>query len=103
VEESGDDGGFPNNRVVIMHDDNTYAHYMHLTKNGALVHSGDEVVQGDSIGLSGNTGLAGFPHLHFVVTEKPDYPYVSIPTTFSNTLSNQRSLAPSIPYPAYSY
>ena len=103
VEESGVDGGFPNNLVVVKHEDNTYAAYMHLTENGALVRPGEEVVQGDAIGLSGNTGLAGFPHLHFVVTENVGYPYVSIPTTFSNTLSNERSLARTVNYPAYEF
>jgi len=103
VEESGVDGDFPNNLVVIKHEDDTYAQYMHLTQNGALVRSGEEVDQGQAIGLSGNTGLAGFPHLHFIVTEEIGYPYVGIPTTFSNTLSNERSLARTVSYPAYSY
>ncbi len=105
VEESGIDGEFPNNLVVVEHEDGTFAQYMHLTQNGALVNKGDAVEQGQSLGLSGNTGLAGFPHLHFVVTKKGDfhYPYTSIPTTFSNTLPNQRSLAGGYRYSALDY
>ena len=41
---------------------------MHLTKNGALVNVGQNVNQGADIGLSGVTGLASYPHLHFVIT-----------------------------------
>ncbi|WP_273566374.1 M23 family metallopeptidase [Maribacter halichondriae] len=105
VEESGVDGEFPNNLVIIEHEDGTFAQYMHLTKNGALVDVGNQVIQGNKIGLSGNTGLAGFPHLHFIITQAGsyNYPYTSIPTTFSNTLSNERSLAKGQRYPAYGY
>lgn len=105
IEESGIDGEFPNNLVVIEHDDGTFAQYMHLTKDGALVEVGQSVSQGSEIGLSGNTGLAGFPHLHFIVTEPGtfNYPYNSIPTTFSNTISNERSLAKGHRYLAYPF
>ncbi|MFH6601901.1 M23 family metallopeptidase [Maribacter algicola] len=105
VEESGIDGEFPNNLVVIEHEDGTFAQYMHLTQNGALVEKGDKIEQGQNIGLSGNTGLAGFPHLHFVVTEKGSfhYPYTSIPVTFRNTSPNERSLAAGYRYTAFDY
>ena len=104
VEESGEDGGFPNNVVAIRHEDQTVAEYMHLTKNGAMVRVGDEVAQGQEIGLSGNTGLAGYAHLHFVVTERGfSYPYISIPTTFKNTAPNERSLASYTRYTALPY
>ena len=104
VEESGFDRGHPNNLVIIDHDDDTYAEYMHLTHDGALVKVGDIVIKGDSIGLSGSTGLAGYPHLHFVVTEKSwHWAYKSIPITFCNTLSNERSLASGTIYEAFSY
>jgi len=48
--------------------------------------------------------LAGSPHLHFVVTRGSFYwPYKSIPVTFSNTLSNERSLALGTKYKAFEY
>jgi len=105
IEESGIDGGFPNNLVVVAHSDGTFGAYMHLTENGALVEVGDFISQGDPIGLSGSTGLAGYPHLHFVVIkEKPlEFPYVSVPVTFKNTLDNEKSLLPYTDYPAYPY
>lgn len=105
IEESGKDGGFPNNKVVLVHADGTFTQYMHLTENGALVRVGDKLEQGDLLGLSGNTGLAGYAHLHFVATKSGDfnYPYESIPTTFNNTDPNPRSLLSNKYYRAKSY
>lgn len=85
VVESGRDGGGPNNLVVVDHGDGTFAQYMHLTFEGADVEVGDRVDRGDPIGRSGNTGLAGYPHLHFIVTETDwPWPYDPTPVTFSN-------------------
>lgn len=104
VEETGHDGGFPNNLVVIKHFDNTYALYMHLTFEGAAVAVGDEVLQGDTLGFSGSTGLAGYPHLHFIVTQGDwQYPYTGVPYNFKNTDPNPRSLEMGKTYPAYPY
>ena len=55
------------NVVIIMHDDSTYARYVHLTYNGALVKMDQTVLPGDPVGLSGKSGTI-FPHLHFDVT-----------------------------------
>jgi murein DD-endopeptidase MepM/ murein hydrolase activator NlpD len=57
VEESGKDYQFPNNLVVIKHNDGTFAQYMHLTMNGALVEIGATVSKGDTIGISGATAI----------------------------------------------
>jgi murein DD-endopeptidase MepM/ murein hydrolase activator NlpD len=101
VEESGVDGDFPNNLVVVDHGDGTFAQYMHLTENGALVSIGATVSRGDTLGHSGATGLAGYPHLHFVVSGGDwPWPYGSVPVTFSNTDANPRSLRAGAAYPA---
>lgn len=55
------------NYVIIKHADGTFADYHHLQKEGALVKLGDEVKTGQPIGLSGSTGFASKPHLHFAV------------------------------------
>ena len=91
VEESGVDYSFPNNLVIVEHEDGTFLQYMHLTNDGAIPEIGHVLVQGDSIGFSSVTGLAGFPHLHLVATEKGSfgYPYISFPTTFKNTEANE--------------
>lgn len=105
VVESGYDGGFPNNLVVIQHHDGTYLQYMHLTRDGAKVKVGENVSKGELIGFSGNTGLAGFPHLHLVATKGNswEYPYTSFPITFRNTSENKFSLRQGESYEAMSY
>ncbi|MBA4138462.1 MAG: hypothetical protein C0518_14225 [Opitutus sp.] len=55
------------NFVLIRHADGSYADYLHLQQNGALVALGQRVKAGDPIGRSGNTGWSTRPHLHFVV------------------------------------
>jgi len=85
VVESGADYAFPNNLVVVDHGDGTFAQYMHLTQDGADVVVGALVEPGDTIGRSGATGLAGYPHLHFVVTRDDwAWPYQPVPVSFRN-------------------
>ncbi|MCL5947214.1 MAG: M23 family metallopeptidase, partial [Chloroflexi bacterium] len=55
------------NYVVINHGDGTQALYLHIMKDGALVHVGEQVAQGQPIARSGDTGWTSGPHLHFVV------------------------------------
>ena len=77
VKEDSDRGGWSKkyskdgNNIVIQHHDGSRAGYWHLQKDGALVNVGDTVKQGQVIGLSGKTGYASMPHLHFLVW-KPD-------------------------------
>ena len=54
------------NLVVIAHSDGTMASYGHLSR-GLEVAVGDTVREGQLLGLSGRTGFAGQPHLHFHV------------------------------------
>jgi murein DD-endopeptidase MepM/ murein hydrolase activator NlpD len=61
---SGGDGG---NQVIIKHDNGYKTGYAHLNK--VLVKKGDKVKQGDTIGLSGNTGKSTGPHLHLTLTD----------------------------------
>ena len=55
------------NYIVVLHADGTTGEYYHLMHNGALVEAGEQVVPGQKIGLSGNTGHSTMPHLHFAV------------------------------------
>ena len=73
------------NKVNVMHDDGTYAKYVHLRYNGVVVENGKRVQRGDLLGYSGNTGWSTEPHLHFAIYKvnsklKP----ITIPTRFLN-------------------
>jgi murein DD-endopeptidase MepM/ murein hydrolase activator NlpD len=60
------------NYILIKHADGTFADYVHLQPNGAMVKVGDEVTTGQPIGFSGKTGFTSAPHLHFSVFQTVD-------------------------------
>lgn len=55
------------NYVRILHDDGTWAEYLHLKDGSVTVRNGARVEAGTQIALSGATGIASRPHLHFAV------------------------------------
>lgn len=54
------------NYVILSHENGTESYYGHLRTR--TVAKGDQVGQGDVIGLSGATGSVTGPHLHFQLT-----------------------------------
>lgn len=58
-------------QVVLRHDDGRYSQYAHLS--AVSVRAGERVGAGQRVGLSGATGNATGPHLHFEVRTGPDY------------------------------
>ena len=74
------------NYVRILHADETVATYAHLAPGGVHVRRGDKVSAGAVIGLSGATGYASGPHLHFVVQKlertSQGFAMVSLPIRF---------------------
>ncbi len=64
VEFAGSQNGY-GNVIFIKHRNNTETVYAHLSK--ILVQRGQNVAQGQTIGLVGATGWATGPHLHFEV------------------------------------
>ena len=73
------------NYIVVLHNDGTTGEYYHLQKDGALVDVGDNVVRGQKIGLSGNTGHTTMPHLHFAVYRATEWGNTqSIPVRFQS-------------------
>ena len=69
------------NVIMIMHNDGTFASYVHLKAKGSLVEIGQKILKGELIGYSGNTGFSSQPHLHFVVRDGTGK---SIPIYFKN-------------------
>ncbi len=59
------------NRIVIKHSNGEYSAYEHNQYMGSMVMVGDEVVKGQLIGYSGNTGCSSCPHLHFELFVNP--------------------------------
>jgi murein DD-endopeptidase MepM/ murein hydrolase activator NlpD len=91
VEEGfpdGDRSTIGGNSVVIEQADGTFAAYVHLTQEGALVEVGDFVSTGQPVGLSGNSGGASTdpPHLHVeTVRCNADFSRcVTVPISFRN-------------------
>ena len=70
------------NRITILHEDGSYADYAHLRYQGSRVNPGDEVVAGQVIGYSGNTGWSTRPHLHFQVYKAVKFGIQTLPTRF---------------------
>ncbi|MEE4546964.1 M23 family metallopeptidase [Streptomyces sp. V4-01] len=64
-------GGAYGNNIVIKNGTNLYTQYGHLSHIG--VHVGEQVITGETIGLSGSTGNSTGPHLHFEVRTTPYY------------------------------
>ena len=92
AKEDGDRGGWNKkyrpygNNIIIQHTDGSRAGYWHLQDNGALVNLGDTVKQGQVIALSGKTGYAAMPHLHFLVwTFDKEGKWKQIATRFKTT------------------
>lgn len=67
------------NKIYILHEDDSMAHYVHLDFEGALVDIGDMVEAGQPIAISGMTGFTTIPHLHLVLYK---YGGISIPFYF---------------------
>jgi len=106
VESNSDSDQTPGyeNVVIVMHEDTTYARYVHLTFSGALVQVDQTVACGDTVGLSGSSGTNGGPHLHFDVTKtfsgKSDQ---TIPFYFKNTSPHPNGLQSGVAYKAHQY
>jgi murein DD-endopeptidase MepM/ murein hydrolase activator NlpD len=77
------------NYIIVYHQDNTIAQYVHLKQNGSLVKVGDSVKVNQPIALSGFTGWTTTPHLHFGVFKiVDDTQLVSIPIILDSIDAN---------------
>lgn len=91
VKEDGDRGGLNKkyrpfgNNIVIQHADGSRAGYWHLQQDGAVVIVGDTVKKGQLIALSGKTGYAAVPHLHFLVWTTKNGQWQQLATRFQTS------------------
>ena len=96
------------NFVNVRHADGTVMRYIHLTQNGALVQEGQQLSQGDPIGLSGDSGCSSGPHLH--ITLHHDATHLgkesTLPVNYRNAdgpLDRNNALQQATRYTALSY
>ena len=91
VKEDGDRGGWnrkyrsDGNNIVIQHADGSRAGYWHIKHDGALVNVGDTVKKGQPIAISGKTGFAIVPHLHFLVWTNKSGNWQQVATRFQTS------------------
>jgi len=91
LKEDGTRGGLnkkyrpDGNNIVIQHPDGSRAGYWHLQHKGALVNVGDTVKKGQVIAISGKTGYALNPHLHFLIWRSGGGQWQQVPTRFQTS------------------
>jgi murein DD-endopeptidase MepM/ murein hydrolase activator NlpD len=78
------------NTIKIRHDDGSVATYLHLHQCSSRVSEGANVVAGDIIGCSGDSGWSSRPHLHFDVRSKKIQR--TVPTAFQTIYSEAEIL-----------
>ena len=77
------------NYVIIDHGNREFSVLAHLITNSIVVDVGDSIIQGQVIGLSGNSGNSTEPHLHFHLQNKPSIGQgAGLPAQFRNYYAN---------------
>lgn len=104
-QPSGARGLTASNWVQIRHNNGLVSEYVHLAQNSARFAAGQQVVAGDTIAFTGDTGDVGsFPHLHFDINPcANNLACDTRPVTFRNTAANPDGLIFNIRYEALPY
>lgn len=69
------------NHIILEVGPRVYATYAHLKPGSLRVTKGQRVTRGQVIGLVGNSGNSGLPHLHFQLSEAPNITSEGLPYT----------------------
>ncbi len=80
------------NNVFVEHADGTVVRYTHLMEGSAMVMVGQQVVEGDIVGLAGNSGNSAGPHLHFQLFQGRNFDKSNaLPVAFRNAIGTTRA------------
>lgn len=60
------------NYVILDHGNEEFSYLVHFKHQSIVVKQGEKVMQGDLLGLVGNSGNSSEPHIHFHVANSPD-------------------------------
>ncbi|MDD5132844.1 MAG: M23 family metallopeptidase [Candidatus Nanoarchaeia archaeon] len=82
------------NYITIKHTNDEYSQYAHLKYKSNFVKIGDQVKEGQTIALSGNTGFSSTPHLHFQVFKTNLTGYKTLQIKFKDILEIDTSKQP---------
>ena len=67
----------PGNTVIIKTDNNEYLFFAHFKQHSIVVKEGQKVIQGQLLGLCGNSGNSSEAHLHFHIQNVEDMNYAT--------------------------
>ena len=74
------------NYIIVDHGDGTFAEYFHLAPQSLKVKVGERIEANQHIALSGETGFATVPHLHFMVFKRNlNQEKLSLPVLFESS------------------
>lgn len=77
--------GDPGNHAIIDHGNGEFSLIAHMKAGSLLLSKGETVVQGQPIGLLGNSGDSFAPHVHYQLQDGPDWPSANgLPCRFTN-------------------
>ena len=77
-------GDFSGNSVIERIAPGVYATYAHMQTGSVRVRAGQRLRAGEVIGLLGNSGNTGSPHLHFGIVDRADFWSNSLPFAFKS-------------------
>jgi urea transporter len=74
------------NVVVVQHGPGLYSLVAHLARRSIKVKEGQQVVQGEVLGLCGNSGRSPTPHIHFHLQAGPHLGATTLPVAFGDVV-----------------
>jgi hypothetical protein len=74
------------NVVVLQHGPGLYSLVAHLARRSIKVKEGQQVAQGEVLGLCGNSGRSPTPHIHFHLQVAPHLGAATLPVAFGDVV-----------------